>query len=105
MRMPSKPPVLIAGEVTLSHFEKLIKFGTDIRGAKTIDALREHLVNGTQKTEACKMWNASASQFSANLKVVQAAAEAALELFSEEFYRSRLAVQDAGVEDEAPAEA
>lgn len=93
MRMPSKPPVLIAGQVTLSHFEKLKSFGTDIRSEKTINALREHLVNGTQKTKSCKLWGASASQFSANLKVMQEAAQAALDLFAEDFYRTRLAEQ------------
>lgn len=93
MRMPSKPPVLIAGQVTLSHFEKLISFGTDIRSAKTIDALRDHLVNGTQKTKACKDCGASASQFSANLKVMQEAAQSSLDLFAEDFYRTRLTPQ------------
>ncbi|WP_408601359.1 PapB/FocB family fimbrial expression transcriptional regulator [Pseudomonas sp. PLMAX] len=94
MRMPSKPPVLIAGQVTLSHFEKLKSFGTDIRSEKTINALREHLVNGTQKTKACKQHLASPSQFSANLKVMQEAAQAALDLFAEDFYRTRLAGQE-----------
>lgn len=94
MRMPSKPPVLIAGQVTLSHFEKLKSFGTDIRSEKTINALREHLVNGTQKTKACTQFKASASQFSANLKVMQEAAQSALDLFAEDFYRSMLSEQE-----------
>ncbi|MNR64740.1 hypothetical protein D3C85_1874840 [compost metagenome] len=55
-------------------------------------------MNGTQKTKACKQHLASPSQFSANLKVMQEAAQAALDLFAEDFYRTRLSVQADGAE-------
>lgn len=94
MRMPSKPPILISGQVSLSHFEKLLKFGTDIRGRKVIDAMREHLVCGTQKTQACRLFGATPSHFSDSLRRFQNAAEAALDLFAEDFYLTRLSVKD-----------
>lgn len=54
------------GEFTLEHF-CLLMAGTSIKGDKVKLALREHLVNGTQKKVACEMHGANFSQFSSRL--------------------------------------
>ncbi|WP_289228133.1 PapB/FocB family fimbrial expression transcriptional regulator [Pseudomonas syringae] len=58
------------GSVPAEQFELLIA-GTDIRGPKVREALRQHLVCGLTPKEACELTGANRGQFSLRLKVLE----------------------------------
>jgi hypothetical protein len=58
---------LVPGSVPDEHFELLLA-GTDIRGEKVVEALRQHLVSGVTPKEACEQTGANRGQFSLRLK-------------------------------------
>lgn len=62
---------LVPGNVPAEQFDLLLA-GTDIRGPKVREALREHLVNGMKPKEACEQTGANRGQFSLRLKGIQA---------------------------------
>ncbi|MNP47799.1 Adhesin biosynthesis transcription regulatory protein [compost metagenome] len=87
------PVLLVPGEVTASHFDRLVEKHTDIRSKFTIPAMREHLVNGVSQAEACRMHRASKSSVSICLDILNNAAAEILELMKEPFYQQALAGQ------------
>lgn len=58
---------LVPGSVPDEQFELLLA-GTDIRGPKVREALRQHLVSGVTPKEACEQTGANRGQFSLRLK-------------------------------------
>lgn len=58
---------LVPGRVPAEQFELLLA-GTDIRGPKVLEALRQHLVEGSTPKEACEQTGANRGQFSLRLK-------------------------------------
>ncbi|WP_274643926.1 PapB/FocB family fimbrial expression transcriptional regulator [Pseudomonas serbica] len=91
--MKDVPVLLVPGEVSASHFDRLVKKHTDIRSKYTIPAMREHLVNGVSQAEACRMHGASPSSVSVSLDILNTAAGEILELMQDPFYQQALAGQ------------
>jgi hypothetical protein len=85
--------LLVPGEVSSSHFDRLVEKHTDIRSKFTIPAMREHLVNGVSQAEACRLHRASKSSVSISLDILNNAAAEILELMKEPFYQQALAEQ------------
>jgi hypothetical protein len=61
---------LVPGNVPAEQFDLLLA-GTDIRGPKVREALRQHLVNGLTPKEACEQTGANRGQFSLRFKAIQ----------------------------------
>ena len=88
MARPKKDALihLIPGTVRSTLLERLIKMHTDIRSKPLINAIHEHLVNGSSQAEACRMHKVSPSTLSVSLQNVQRASLEVLNLMKEPFY-------------------
>lgn len=88
-----EPVLLVPGEVSASHFDRLVENHTDIRSKTSINAMREHLVKGVSQAQACRTHGASPSSVSVSLHILQKAAAEILELMKEPFYQQAMAEQ------------